>query len=142
MPGSNNIRILVVEDEPLLLELYARALAREHFDVAKAKDKMEAISKVEHFAPQVVLLDLMIPIGAQEFQTEYDHPAGFDVLEVVKRNPHTKTAKVIVLSCLDVDQHKAHAEELGADAYIVKSDIDPHELVDYAKKVLEKTDAR
>lgn len=136
---TKKLKILVVEDEPFLSSLYARALDRDaQVIVEVARNKIDAIIKVERFEPDVVLLDLMIPLGGQEFIADYDHPPGFDVLETVKRNPHTKNARVIVLSCLDADAHKRHAEELGADAYLVKSEVDPHELVDYSRKIITK----
>lgn len=139
MNSLNKLKVLVVEDEPLISSLYARALGKDSgIEVQTAKDKIDAIFKVEKFEPDVVFLDLMIPLGTHEFVADYDHPAGFDVLETIKRNPHTKTAKVVVLSCLDSDSHKAHAESLGADAYIVKSEIDPHELIVQSRKLLEK----
>lgn len=137
---SHPLKVLVVEDEPLISSLYARALGKDPgISVQTAKDKIDAILKVEHFSPDVVFLDLMIPLGTHEFVADYDHPAGFDVLETIKHNPHTKTAKVIVLSCLDSDTHKTHAEALGADAYIVKSEIDPHELVAESRRMLERS---
>jgi chemosensory pili system protein ChpA (sensor histidine kinase/response regulator) len=133
------MRVLVVEDEPLISSLYARALGKDkNITVETAKDKIDAVAKIEHFEPDIVFLDLMIPLGTHEFTADYDHPAGFDVLETVKRNPHTKNAKVIVLSCLDGQQHKAHAESLGADAYVVKSEIDPHELIERSRQMFAK----
>lgn len=132
----NERTILLVEDEPMLARLYAVALEARQFRVLTAGNKQTAITLLVEHEPELVILDLMIPISPGEELMTYDHPVGFDILEWLKKHPERKVTKVIVLTNLDVDEHKLHAEELGAEEFLLKVDFSPNEIVQRVERVL------
>lgn len=126
---KDNDIILLVEDEPMISELYRTVLAAEQYVVVLAFNKTSAIHLIERHRPKIILLDLMIPIGPGENLIEYDHPVGFDILEWVHHHDALAHTKVVIITNLDSEEHKRHAEELGAALYLVKSSIEPKEMV-------------
>ncbi len=128
--------ILLIEDEPLIAELYRAVLTEGKYEVITAFNKRSAVELIERLKPRLVLLDLMIPIGSGEDFIEYDHPVGFDVLEWIRHHPGCKETKVIVITNLDSDDNKRMAESLGAVLYLVKAGMEPHELVRHVDSVL------
>lgn len=133
-------RVLLVEDEPLLISLYALILHREGFDVRTAADLTSAERTVVMERPHVVLLDLMIPATAGRNATigDFHEPTGFRILRLVRSNPALNGTRVIILSNLDADEHIRGAKSLGADDYIVKADLDPHALGQRIADVLHR----
>lgn len=131
-------RVLVVEDEPILVSLYTLVLAKAGYDVSTALDAESGEEQVVKLRPHVILLDLLIPdqpsgdVAAQNIH----EPLGFRVLRFVKSTPSLADMRVIVLSNLDSDEHIQRATDLGADDYVVKSDMDPHQLHDRVEAVL------
>lgn len=123
-------RVLLVEDEPILVSLYALMLARDGYAVTTAMDAQKAEERVVLERPHMVLLDLFIPANDHAGMSELDlhEPVGFRVLRLVKATPSLQETRVVVLSNLDSDEHKKTAARLGADGYIVKANIDPHDL--------------
>ncbi len=136
-------RILLVEDEPILVSLYTMALAQSTYDVHNAADVETAETKVVSVRPQVILLDLLLPnTPSGEMQVENFHePSGFHILRLVKGTPSLESTRIIVLSNLDSDEHMSLANELGADRYIVKANLDPHDLKRTVEEVLHSTEA-
>lgn len=131
-------RILLIEDEPLLVSLYTMVLAKAAYDVMSAMDAETAEEKVVTDRPHVVLLDLMIPKaqGADLHDSSLHEPTGFQILRLVKSTPSLQDIRVIVLSNLDSDEHVKTATNLGADAYVVKANLDPHDLTRRVEDVL------
>ncbi|MFA6012090.1 MAG: response regulator [Desulfobacteraceae bacterium] len=108
---SERKRILVVDDDPIIVETLVMGLTEDEHDYAveSAKDGFEAGLKVQSFKPHVVILDIMMP-GIK----------GYDVCRMIKENPETKGTKVIVLSAyLDKDKFDKMVEN-GADICFVK----------------------
>jgi len=138
--GFMATRVLLVEDEPLLISLYTLALSRDGYDVRGAADLTSAEKYVVMERPHVVLLDLMIPVNAGRNATlgDFHEPTGFRILRLVRSNPALNGTRVIVLSNLDADEHIRGAKSLGADDYIVKSDLDPHALGQRITDVLHR----
>ncbi len=132
----NTATILLVEDEPLIAELYRSVLEAQHYTVTIASNKQAALQKIQETVPQLILLDLMIPIGGGEDLITYDHPVGFDILEWVKHHPECSQTKVMVLTNLDSNEHQSLAERLGAVAYLVKSNLEPHDIVRHVDAVV------
>ncbi len=132
-------RVLLIEDEPLLVSLYATLLAKEGYEVLTALDLEAGEEKVVVVRPHVILLDLLIPNkqAAEHAEGDYHEPPGFQILRLVKGTPSLKDTRVIVLSNLDSDEHVQTAKHLGADAYLVKSNIDPHDLKAQVEKILQ-----
>ena len=131
-------RILLIEDEPILVSLYALALAQHGYQVESALDLASGEEKVIVTRPHLILLDLLIPqkVGAPPQSEDFHEPLGFQILKLVKESPSLKDIRVIVLSNLDTDEHIQKAHELGADAYIVKANLDPHNLRNEIERIL------
>jgi len=104
-------KILVVEDEQTLLEVLSERLTREGFEVSVAKNGEEGLAKIDSEKPDLVLLDLLMPVMD-----------GIAVLNKLKDKDGKLPVKVIVLTNLNDDQNVAKALENGATDYLIKSD--------------------
>ncbi len=131
-------RILLVEDEPILVSLYTLALLQASYVVNSALDAQTAEMMVVSDRPHVILLDLLIPKTASGdlHVSNFHEPTGFQILRLVKGTPSLADTRVIVLSNLDSDEHLKMASELGADRYIIKANLDPHDLRRNVEEVL------
>ncbi len=110
--------ILVVEDDPVLKNLLGHTFAGK-YQTLYAADGNEALALFDKFKPSVVLLDLMLPTMD-----------GFTVLETLrKREDEGKTVPVIVVSNLGAPTDKERVMALGANAYLVKAEVDIDEIV-------------
>lgn len=136
-------RVLLVEDEPLLVSLYTLVLSQAAYEVQSASDAATAEMKVVSERPHVVLLDLLIPenTGGDTHGESFHEPTGFKILRLVKGTPSLESTRVIVLSNLDSDEHVRVAQELGADRYLVKANLDPHDLKKNVDDVLHNSSA-
>ena len=117
-------KILIAEDEEILLNVLKDRFETEGWEVTIAKDGVEAmgaINKEPKF--DLVLLDLLMP-----------KKDGFAVLEEVKNNPELKNLPIIVLSNLGGDEDIKKALALGAKDYFVKTQHPMSEIVEKAKK--------
>lgn len=134
-------KILIVEDEPILVSLYTTVLTQAGYDVKSASDGQTGEEQVVITRPHVVLLDLLIPKNnaSMSHVGNLHEPVGFEILRLVKGTPSLQEIRVIVLSNLDSDEHVRTATELGADAYIVKANLDPHLLKIRVEEVLHST---
>lgn len=103
--------ILLIEDNPLLTGMYAKAFENEGFEVLIAHDGEGGISLAQKELPSVILLDILMP-GID----------GLEVLKRVKEDPITKSIKVIVLSMVDNKGYEEKARALGAVDYLHKGD--------------------
>ncbi len=104
-------KILVVDDDPIIVETIVQALEEAEFDyeVISASDGFEAGLQINHFAPHLLILDIMMP-----------DIKGYEVCKKIKDNPDTANTKIIVLSAyLDEDKFKK-MKEYGADACFSK----------------------
>ena len=124
---DRRIRILVVDDDPIIVETIVLAFEEDEHDyeVISASDGFEAGLQVEHFKPNLLILDIMMP-----------DIKGYEVCRKVKSNPQTKDTKIIVLSAyLDEEKFKK-MKEYGADACFSKPLPLPR-LKDEAARLLE-----
>ncbi len=104
-------RVLVVDDDPIIVETIVTALEEDEYDyeVISASDGFEAGLQVNHFKPNLVILDIMMP-----------DIKGYEVCKKIKSNPETKDTKIIVLSAyLDEEKFK-EMKKHGADACFSK----------------------
>ena len=120
-------KILIVEDDPFLAEMYSTKINQEGFEVESAGDGKEAVEKARSTNPDVILLDIVLP--------KMD---GFEVLQKIKKDPTLQHIKVIVLTNLGQKEEVEKGIELGADDYIVKAHFTPTEVVNKVKKILSK----
>ena len=104
------IKVLIADDEPAVLEIMAHKLSSSDFQVITAKDGLEAWEKIQSQAPDIVLLDLVMP-GLD----------GFEVLSQLRKNPpSTKWIPVIIISANDEVKNMQRTFELQADHYLTK----------------------
>ena len=121
--------ILIVEDEPIIASMYVKAFEMRPFKAFVASNFEEGMTIFEKVYPTFVLLDLLLP---QKGQVEPDYvgePVGFTLLRNIRQHPEGKDTTIIVLTNLAEDIHKKQAINLGADLYLVKSEIEPGQLV-------------
>lgn len=110
--ANNKKKILLVEDDAGLASVYQARLEAEGFDVFHCDNGESALSDAIKYRPDLILLDVMMP-----------KISGFDVLDILHNTPETKGIKIIMLTALSQDSDKQRAEELGADDYLVKSQV-------------------
>lgn len=131
-------RVLLIEDEPMLSSLYTLMLNKSGYHVTAALDAESGEEQIVAARPHVVLLDLLIPkkVHGDTHGESYHEPTGFHILRLVKGTPSMSTIRVIILSNLDSDEHIQTAKRLGADRYLIKSNLDPHDLKKQVEEVL------
>ncbi len=105
-------RILLVEDDQALAKVYVSRLELEGFDVKHVLNGEDALTTALAFKPDLIVLDAMMP-----------KISGFDVLDILRNTPETMNVRVIMLTALSQAKDKEMAEKLGADDYIVKSQV-------------------
>jgi len=122
-----NIKVLMVDDDQMLLDLYTERLKIAGFEVIGASNGEDCLKKVNEVRPDIVLLDIMMP-----------KVNGYDTLAALKSDPQTKDIPVIILSALVRDVNKSRALEAGADDYIIKSEVLPVDVISKIEAVLAK----
>jgi DNA-binding response OmpR family regulator len=125
--ASPTANVLVVDDEPVVRDVLGRYLAREGFAVQEAEDGEAALAAIRAEAPQVVVLDLMLP-----------RLSGLDVLKLVRLE---SDLPVIILSARVSEEERVTGLRLGADDYIVKP-YSPREVVERIRAVLRRAEGR
>ncbi len=105
-------KILFVEDDDGLAEVYLTRLDAEGFEVKRVPNGEDALATAIAFKPDLILLDVMMP-----------QVNGFDVLDILRNTPETANVKVIMLTALSQDSDRQKAQSLGADDYLVKSQV-------------------
>ncbi|MFZ1812072.1 MAG: response regulator [Candidatus Saccharimonadales bacterium] len=115
-------KILLVEDDTVLAGVYKSRLELEGFAVEHVANGELALSKAIEFRPDLILLDAMMP-----------KINGFDVLDILRNTPETMNVRVIMLTALSQPKDKQRAEELGADDYLVKSQVVISDVVERIK---------
>lgn len=123
---ANKIKILLVEDDPFLLNMYATKFEMENFKVVLAEDGEKGWRLAGKEEPAIILLDIILP-----------KMSGFDVLEKLKADEKTKNIPVILLTNLSQRDEIKRAMELGAVDYLIKAHFMPSEVVEKIKKVLK-----
>ena len=108
-PGNENdrpVRVLVVDDEPLIVQMLSIALGYEKFDVSIARTGLEAIQQASQVKPDLVILDWMLP--------------GMDGVEVCRRLRNSGDVGILMLTARGEDEDQVVGLESGADDYLVK----------------------
>ena len=109
--------VLIVEDEPLFIDMYSVALSRLGFDVISAADGDSGLAEVVASKPSLVLLDMLLP-----------GKSGLEVLGDLKSNPETKDIPVIICTALSSEEDKQRGLSLGAHCFLTKSGSTPKEV--------------
>lgn len=121
-------RILLVDDEPDILEFVGYNLTREGFEVNTASNGVQAIERAKEFLPHLVLLDVMMP--------EMD---GMETCRHLKEIPELARTNIVFLSARGEDESQLQGFDLGADDYITKP-IHPRLLVSRLKAILKRNE--
>jgi len=125
MTEQKQIKVLIVDDDLTLRDMYAERMKVEGYDVHIAKDGDEGIEMAKDVKPDVVLLDIMMP-GTN----------GFGVLEALQKDPTTERIPILMLSALIQEENKAKIKDAGAIGYIVKSESTPADIIQKIQQIL------
>ena len=118
-------KILLVEDDKSLREIYGVRLQAEGYEIVSAGDGEEALALAIKEQPSLILSDVMMP-----------KISGFDMLDILRSTTETKDVKVIMMTALSSEDQRARGEALGADRYLVKSQVGIEDVVRTVHEVL------
>lgn len=118
-------KILLVEDDSNLREIYGARLEAEGYTIIAASDGEEALAVAVRERPDLIISDVMMP-----------KISGFDMLDILRTTPETKDVKVIVMTALSQEEDRTRGENLGADKYFVKSQVTLDDVVVTVKELL------
>lgn len=123
-------KILLVEDDPLIVKIYTTRLSADGYQVFSAENGEAGLAVAEKETPDLIVLDIMMP-----------RIDGYGVLEKIRSNPRLKHIPILVYSNLAVEGEIARAKNMGANEFIVKADLSPTEMVNKIKSYVEHTNA-
>ena len=126
MERSKNPKILIIDDDPFIADMYVIKFKEERFTIETAHDGKEGLRKIKEYQPDVVLLDVVMPVMD-----------GFQVLEELKKDP-VRGVKIILLTNLGQQQDVERGMHLGAVDYVVKAHFTPSEVAKKVKEVLAR----
>ena len=118
-------KVLIVEDDPMLVEIYSKKFEVSGFEVILANTGLEAVKKAQEAKPDIILLDLVLP--------EID---GFAALKKIREDKSLDNTKIIISSNLSQEDEREKAEALGANGFITKASFTPQEMVSKVQEVL------
>ncbi len=119
-------KILLVEDDKSLREIYGVRLLAEGYDIVSAGDGEEALAMAIKDRPALIISDVMMP-----------KISGFDMLDILRSTTETRNIKVIMMTALSSEDQRKRGEQLGADRYLVKSQVGIEDVVHTVHEVLE-----
>lgn len=119
-------KILLVEDDKSLREIYNVRLGAEGYDIVSAGDGEEALALAIKERPDLIVSDVMMP-----------KISGFDMLDILRSTTETKNVKVIMMTALSNEEQRRRGLALGADRYLVKSQVGIEDVVRTVHEVLE-----
>ena len=120
-------KILLVEDDQSLREIYGIRLTAEGYQIVPAGDGEEALAMAVREKPDLIISDVMMP-----------KISGFDMLDILRSTPETKNIKVIMTTALSSEDQRARGEALGADRFLVKSQVGIEDVVNAVHEVLDQ----
>jgi CheY-like chemotaxis protein len=120
-------KILIVEDDPVVLRMYTRVFGFEGFEVETATNGQEGVDKTKLLKPDLVLLDVMLP-----------EKSGLQYLDEVKADPLTQNIPVIVMTNLAGKENEQLVLEKGAIRCIYKSEVNPKQVVELVKEEMQR----
>jgi CheY-like chemotaxis protein len=108
-------RILLVEDDDALANVYVTRLQAEGFDIRRVANGEEALAAALNYHPDLILLDVMMP-----------KVSGFDVLDILRNTPQTANLKIIMLTALSQDSDKERAETIADVIERIRHHLNTH----------------
>lgn len=118
-------KILLIEDDEFLAELYSTKLKMEGYEVYLATDGEKGLKMAKDYTPNLILLDIMLP-----------KKDGFEVLTELKSEANLKNIPVILLTNLSQKDEVKRGLDLGANDYLIKAHFMPSEVVSKIKKIM------
>ena len=118
-------KIMLVEDDKSLREIYSIRLVAEGYNIVSAGDGEEALALAVQEKPDLIVSDVMMP-----------KISGFDMLDILRSTPETSKIKVIMMTALSSDDQRMRGESLGADRYLVKSQVGIEDVINTVHEVL------
>lgn len=118
-------KIMLVEDDNNLRAIYGDRLMAEGYEIVSARDGEEALALAVKEKPDLIISDVMMP-----------KISGFDMLDILRTTPETKDVKVIMMTALSQAEDKERADKLGADKYLVKSQVTLEDVARVVHEVL------
>lgn len=120
-------RIIIVEDDPMISEIYQKKFLEAGFEVLAANSGEQVLSSAKKEKIDLILLDLIMP-----------KINGFDVIKSIRGGQYDSNIKIVVFSNLSQKEDRDKAMKLGADGFIVKSDFTPSALVEEVKRQMNQ----
>lgn len=124
-------KIMLVEDDKSLREIYGVRLLAEGYDIVSAGDGEKALAMAIKERPQLIISDVMMP-----------KISGFDMLDILRSTTETRDIKVIMMTALSSEDQRSRGEQLGADRYLVKSQVGIEDVVRVVHEVLGDAPAK
>jgi len=118
--------ILLVEDDPFLIDIYTTKLKEVGYSLDVASDGEMALKKIREQKPDLMILDIVLP--------QLD---GWEILRQIKADKNLKNLKIVILSNLGQKEEVEKGVELGAVKYLIKAHYTPTQVVEEIKKVLK-----
>lgn len=118
-------KIMVVEDDDNLREIYSIRITAEGYEVVSARDGEEALAVAVREKPDLILSDVMMP-----------KISGFDMLDILRSTPETANIKVVMMTALSSEDQRQRGERLGADRYLVKSQVGIEDVINTIHEVM------
>lgn len=120
-------KILIVEDEEIMIDLLQRKLTREGYEVSVTRDGDEGLKAMREVKPDLILLDIIMP-----------RMGGFEVMEEMSRDPELRQIPIIVVSNSGQPVELDNAQKLGAKDWLIKTEFDPQEVIEKVIKLIGK----
>lgn len=125
--SERKIKILLIEDDSFLINMYSAKFEIEGYSIFVAEDGVEGLEKTQKLNPDIILLDIVMP-----------RMNGFEVLEKLKADGVTKNIPVVILSNINQMEDISKGLSLGAEDYFIKAHFVPSEIVKKVENILNK----
>jgi|SRR5690606_18425540 len=119
-------KIAIIEDDPVISQMYRMKFEADGFNVEMADNGQRGVALVREFKPDIVLLDLQMPIMD-----------GKEALAEIRKDPNSKDTPVIILTNMGLEESPKELRQLGIHSYIVKADLTPRQVVSRVKEALQ-----
>jgi len=126
MKQSNKQTILLIEDDPLLIDIYSTKFKESGFEVQVADSGEKALSLLSKVSPSLIIMDIVLP-----------HTDGWELLAVAQKQENLKNTKIVVLSNLGQKEEIEKGISLGADRYLIKAHFTPSQVVEEVRELLQ-----
>ena len=126
MKQSNKQTILLIEDDPLLIDIYRTKFKESGFEVQVADSGEKALSLLTKISSSLIVMDIVLP-----------HTDGWELLAVAQKQENLKNTKIVVLSNLGQKEEIEKGISLGADRYLIKAHFTPSQVVEEVRELLQ-----